>query len=120
GGDQARQGQVVAPRQAPARAGGRLPPLARRRRLGERRQGHRRRAPARSRATLVVVTFVEIQDGPTTWRFDRAFLESNWTCIWGRGCLGILDAPAEELGQGCCSVGAELGDVDEAMMISAL
>ena len=62
----------------------------------------------------------EIDDGETLWRFDRGFLESSWTCIWGRGCLGILDEPAEELGQGCCSVGAELGDQDEAMMISAL
>jgi hypothetical protein len=62
----------------------------------------------------------EIVDGDTVWRFERAFLRSNWTCIWGRGCLGILDEPAEELGQGCCSVGAEFGDTDEAMMISAL
>jgi hypothetical protein len=62
----------------------------------------------------------EIGDGDTVWRFDRQFLRSNWTCIWGRGCLGILDEPAEELGQGCCSVGAEFGDTDEAMMISAL
>ena len=66
------------------------------------------------------MSYVEIQDGPTRWRFERAFLQSNWTCIWGRGCLGILDEPAEHLGQGCCSVGAELGDVDEAMLISAL
>jgi hypothetical protein len=62
----------------------------------------------------------EIDGGDTVWRFDRAFLESDWTCIWGRGCLGILDQPAEELGQGCCSVGAEFGDEDEAMLISAL
>jgi hypothetical protein len=62
----------------------------------------------------------EIDDGHTVWRFDTAFLRSNWTCIWGRGCLGIHDEPTEELGQGCCSVGAELGDEDEARMISAL
>lgn len=62
----------------------------------------------------------EIVDGGTTWRFDDAFLSSNWTCIWGRGCLGILDEPAAELGQGCCSVGAELDGEDEAMRISAL
>ena len=62
----------------------------------------------------------EIDDGDVVWRFDRSFLESNWTCIWGRGCLGILDEPAEHLGQGCCSVGAELGDEDEARNISAL
>ena len=62
----------------------------------------------------------EIVDGSTVWRFDRAFLSSRWACIWGRGCLGILDEPAEHLAQGCCSVGAELGDGDEARLISAL
>lgn len=62
----------------------------------------------------------EIVDGDVTWRFDRAFLTSNWTCIWGRGCLGILDEPAEALGQGCCSQGAELDGEDEARLISAL
>jgi hypothetical protein len=62
---------------------------------------------------------LEIVDGPTTWRFDVDFLQSRWTCIWGRGCLGILDEPAEALGQGCCSVGAELDGEDEARALSA-
>lgn len=62
----------------------------------------------------------EIVEGDVTWRFDDAFLTSRWTCIWGRGCLGILDEPAPELGQGCCSVGAELDGIDEAMRIAAL
>ena len=62
----------------------------------------------------------EIIDGEVTWRFDRAFLRSNWTCIWGRGCKWILDEPAEHLDQGCCSIGAEMGDAEEAMTISAL
>jgi hypothetical protein len=62
----------------------------------------------------------EIRDGDITWRFDRTFLTSNWTCIWGRGCKGILEEPAEDLNQGCCSIGAELTDPEEAMTISAL
>lgn len=62
----------------------------------------------------------EIVDGDVTWRFDRRFLTSNWTCIWGRGCKGILDEPAEHLNQGCCSIGAELADPEEAMTVSAL
>lgn len=62
----------------------------------------------------------EIVDGEVTWRLDRSFLTSNWTCIWGRGCKGILDVPAEHLNQGCCSIGAELADPEEAMTISAL
>jgi hypothetical protein len=63
---------------------------------------------------------VEVVDGDTTWRFERAFLESNWTCLWGRGCQGILAVPAPELGQGCCSVGAELDAGDEARRIAAM
>ena len=62
----------------------------------------------------------EIVDGDTIWRFDRAFLTSNWSCIWGRGCQGILAEPAEHLGQGCCSLGAELDEGDESRTISAL
>ena len=62
----------------------------------------------------------EIAHDGTTWRFERRFLESNWTCLWGRGCLGIGTEPAPELALGCCSVGAELGDGDEARLISAL
>jgi hypothetical protein len=62
----------------------------------------------------------EIADGEVTWRFDTEFLRSRWTCIWGRGCLGIHEVPTTELGEGCCSIGAELGDEDEAMLISAL
>jgi hypothetical protein len=62
----------------------------------------------------------EIVDGATTWRFDVDFLESSWTCLYGRGCLGILAEPAEHLGQGCCSVGAELDGEDEARTIGAL
>ena len=62
----------------------------------------------------------EITDGDTIWRFDTAFLKSNWTCIWGRGCQGILPEPAEHLGQGCCSIGADLDGEEEAMTIGAL
>jgi hypothetical protein len=61
----------------------------------------------------------EIDDGQTIWRFDTEFLRSNWRCIWGRGCLGILDHPAPELGQGCCSIGAHV-DEAEARNIAAL
>jgi len=64
--------------------------------------------------------FEDIVDGDVHWRFDRTFLRSNWTCIWGRGCLGIGDVAEPELGLGCCSVGAEFGDEEESMRIAAL
>ncbi len=64
--------------------------------------------------------YEEITDGDTVWRFERRFLMSNWTCIWGRGCHGILPERAEHLGHGCCSIGAELDGPDEAMNVAAL
>jgi hypothetical protein len=54
--------------------------------------------------------FVEIVRPDTVWRFEREFLESNWTCIFGRGCKGILAHDATDLNQGCCSLGAHFGD----------
>jgi hypothetical protein len=47
-------------------------------------------------------------------------MRSNWTCIWGRGCHGILPERAAELGQGCCSLGADLDGEEEARNLSAL
>jgi hypothetical protein len=74
-------------------------------------------------ATVGADGFVEIDRGAAVWRFERAFLESNWTCLFGRGCHGILDRPAAELGEGCCSLGAHFGDgpagADEAMEVAA-
>ena len=56
----------------------------------------------------------------TRWVVDTAFLSSNWTCIWDRGCEGIEASVNAVGGLGCCSVGAELLDDDEAMRIAAL
>jgi len=42
--------------------------------------------------------------------FDVTFLESNWTCIFGNGCQGVLTEAAPELVQGCCSYGAHFTD----------
>lgn len=60
-----------------------------------------------------------IEDGDTVWLVDRAFLTSNWSCTWGRGCVGIGPEPAPHLGHGCCSLGADL-DEDEGPNLSAL
>jgi hypothetical protein len=63
--------------------------------------------------------FVDPVDG-VRWRVDMGFVSSDWTCTWGAGCQGMLDEPAESLQQGCCSVGAELLDEDEARRVAAL
>ena len=64
-------------------------------------------------------TYTEVDAGDTLWRFDHRFLTSNWTCIWGRGCQGIGPVAAPELGYGCCSLGAELDGMDEALTLAA-
>jgi hypothetical protein len=52
----------------------------------------------------------EDEDEERTWVFDVTFLTSNWTCIFGRGCQGVLTGPAPELYHGCCSYGAHFTD----------
>jgi len=54
-----------------------------------------------------------------TWVFDVTFLLSPWTCIFGRGCEGVLTGPAPELVQGCCSYGAHFTDEDDVARVSA-
>jgi hypothetical protein len=66
-----------------------------------------------------VSNYEEVDAGDTVWRFDRDFLASNWTCIWGKGCKGINATADESLGHGCCSLGAELDGIDEARDLSA-
>lgn len=44
------------------------------------------------------------------WLFDVTFLTSNWTCIFGDGCLGVLSEPTPQDEQGCCSYGAHFAD----------
>ena len=64
-------------------------------------------------------TYVDPVDG-TIWKIDVDFIDSNWTCIWDNGCQGILEEPSAHLNQGCCSVGAQMIDEDEALRIAAL
>lgn len=54
-----------------------------------------------------------------TWIFDATYLRSNYTCIYGRGCKGVLDADATEMAQGCCSYGAHFVDDDDVANVVA-
>jgi len=55
-----------------------------------------------------------------TYQFDVTFLTSPWTCIFGRGCPGVLTGPAPELEQGCCSYGAHFTDKADRKRVVAL
>ena len=59
----------------------------------------------------------EDEDEERTWVFDVSFLTSNWKCIFGEGCQGVLPGPAPELVQGCCSYGAHLIDKKDARRV---
>ena len=62
----------------------------------------------------------EDPDEQRTWVFDLTFLTSNWTCIFGAGCPGVLTGPAPELVQGCCSYGAHFVDEDDRQNIEQI
>ncbi|MEO5841502.1 MAG: hypothetical protein ABIQ73_18560 [Acidimicrobiales bacterium] len=52
-----------------------------------------------------------------TWMFDLTFLTSNWTCVFGNGCLGVYNEPRPELQQGCCSFGSHFQDTDDVKRV---
>lgn len=64
------------------------------------------------------VSFEDL-DEERTWVFDVTFLLSSWTCIFGRGCQGVLTAPAPELVQGCCSYGAHFTGGEDVARVTA-
>jgi hypothetical protein len=55
-----------------------------------------------------------------TWVFDVTFLTSNWKCIFGQGCQGVLTGPAAELVQGCCSYGAHFVDKKDVRRVEKI
>lgn len=61
----------------------------------------------------------EDPDEDRTWVFDLTFLLSRWSCIYGRGCPGIDEAPAPELEIGCCSHGAYFSDDADRAAVEA-
>jgi hypothetical protein len=54
------------------------------------------------------------------WMFDATFLCSRWTCIFGRGCRGVLDHDATDLAHGCCSYGAHFADPADRKRVARL
>jgi hypothetical protein len=75
-------------------------------------------APKVPQGTHEWVSFPD-PDEDRTWIFDVTFLESNWTCIFGQGCKGVLTGPAEELIQGCCSYGAHFTGKADVKRVAA-
>jgi hypothetical protein len=72
-------------------------------------------------APLIPHDWVSFTDADgDVWMFDASFLCSRWTCIFGRGCRGVLDHDATELVQGCCSHGAHFSDAADRKRVQRL
>ncbi len=60
--------------------------------------------------------FVDPEDDTRIFRCDATWLTSRWTCIFGRGCKGIV-ANAPDFG--CCTLGAHFSDKDDRRRVKA-
>jgi hypothetical protein len=60
--------------------------------------------------------FVDPADVDVVVRADTTWLTSRWTCIFGRGCPGIV---ADRPDDGCCVYGAHFADADDEARVAA-
>ncbi|SEO65552.1 hypothetical protein [Trujillonella endophytica] len=49
-------------------------------------------------------------------RADLTWLTSAWTCVFGRGCAGVVEGRADD---GCCSHGAFFSEADDLLRVTA-
>jgi hypothetical protein len=63
--------------------------------------------------------WVSFEHDGDTYLFDATFLTSNWTCIFGQGCKGVLSEDATELNHGCCTHGAHFADAPDRKRVRA-
>jgi hypothetical protein len=56
------------------------------------------------------IEFADPADNEHHIRADLTWLCSRWTCIFGRGCHGVIEGRASD---GCCSHGAFFSDTDD-------
>jgi hypothetical protein len=69
------------------------------------------------RAAREWVTFPDPKEKGRRWQIDVTFLLSNWQCIFGQGCQGVLTERAPELELGCCSYGAHFSDRNDRDLV---
>ena len=62
------------------------------------------------------IEFVDPADAEHLVRADLTWLLSRWTCIFGKGCHGIIAGRAAD---GCCSHGAFFTDADDEKRVRA-
>ena len=62
------------------------------------------------------VEFTDPADPEHRVRADLTWLTSAWTCVFGRGCAGVVEGRAED---GCCNHGAFFTDADDLARVEA-
>jgi hypothetical protein len=62
------------------------------------------------------VEFVDPADAEGVVRADLTWLLSSWTCVYGRGCQGVVEGRADD---GCCSHGAFFSDDEDEQRVTA-
>ena len=62
------------------------------------------------------VEFTDPTDPQRLYRCDLTWLLSAWTCIFGRGCHGVVPGRPDD---GCCSHGAHFSDDDDVARVKA-
>jgi len=60
------------------------------------------------------VEFVDPADPKGVVRADLTWLLSSWTCVYGRGCEGVVEGRADD---GCCSHGAFYADDEDEQRV---
>ncbi|MGZ4644986.1 MAG: hypothetical protein ACXVYC_01615 [Blastococcus sp.] len=62
------------------------------------------------------IEFADPADPEHVVRADLTWLASAWTCIFGRGCAGVVEGRPDD---GCCSHGAFFADDDDLARVTA-
>jgi hypothetical protein len=62
------------------------------------------------------IEFPDPADPEHVVRADLTWLTSAWTCIFGRGCAGVVEGRPDD---GCCSHGAYFTDADDQTRVAA-
>jgi hypothetical protein len=62
------------------------------------------------------IEFADPADPEHLVRADLTWLASAWTCIYGRGCAGVVEGRPDD---GCCSHGAFFADDDDLTRVTA-
>jgi hypothetical protein len=62
------------------------------------------------------IEFTDPADPEHRVRADLTWLTSAWTCVFGRGCAGVVEGRAED---GCCNHGAFFTDTDDLDRVEA-